>query len=67
VRDGYSFHSSRDEEAIDPNLTWAEDYILIQWHSLSCTFVHVSKLLFPLMFCKYKNLIRWNALKKCFI
>jgi hypothetical protein len=21
VRDGYSFHSSRDEEAIDPNLT----------------------------------------------
>jgi hypothetical protein len=27
----------------------------------------VSKLLFPPMFCTYKNLIRWNALKKCFI
>ncbi len=30
VRDSSSFHSSGDEEAIDPNLTRAEDYILIQ-------------------------------------
>jgi hypothetical protein len=30
VRDSSSFHSSRDEEAIDPNLTQAEDYILIR-------------------------------------
>ncbi len=30
VRGSSSFYSSRDEEAIDPNLTRAEDYILIQ-------------------------------------
>ncbi len=30
VRDSSSFHSSRDEEAINPNLTRADDYILIR-------------------------------------